>query len=448
MWCCSFSSFTIAIELVALLILFPGSTYQHAQNKSMDPLELETLFKIMDTLSSDANWRVSHPNPCQPGSSWPGLDCKTTQHVTRLDVGIPPNPTCRKSASFPPELFLLPHLESLFIFKCFTQSPARISLPPHPSSLLQQLSLRSNPSLVGPIPPTLSSIASLRILTLSQNGLSGPIPLGLLALPSLLHVDLSYNQLAGPIPAAVGGLRSLVGLDLSYNRLTGPIPVSIGRLGALQKVDLSSNLLTGGIPPTIGGLRSLNFLALSGNRLRGGFPSGVGKLLNLQYFLMDDNPMFVSLPEELSRLAKLQELSLSGSGYSGPIPNSYSGLANLTSLSLQNNRLWGPIPPGFAGMSRIYHLNLSGNSLRGVVPFDSGFVKRLGRNLDLSGNPGLCLNGTRVNNVINIGVDVCGNNKTGPVIFKPLRKSNAKMNRAARYLFLVGVVLLLQSFGS
>jgi hypothetical protein len=39
----------------------------------------------------------------------------------------------------------------------------------------------------------------------------------------------------------------------------------------------------------------------------------------------------------------------------------------------------------------MYHLNLSNNALGGAVPFDGAFLRRLGRNLDLSGNSGLCL---------------------------------------------------------
>ncbi|KAL6570841.1 hypothetical protein OROGR_000391 [Orobanche gracilis] len=453
---CSFSfalHHLLPTIVIIIIVINPtpvfSSTEQHPTknqtNKTvpstMEPLELETLFKIMETLSSDMDWRLSYPNPCRSDSSWPGIECKYTSttddshlHVTRLDFGTPPYPSCSKSASFPPEIFRLPHLESIFIHHCFTHTPTRILTPSNKQltdSTLQQLSFRSNPALIGPIPSQLSSLDSLQILTLSQNGLTGRIPVQIFSLGSLLHLDLSYNTLTGSIPIQVGNIKNLVGLDLSYNKLVGQIPSAIGNLRVVQKLDLSSNSLTGNIPDTIEHLRSLVFLAMSNNRLRGPLPRGLTGLDNLQYFLMDNNPMFVSLPLELGQLKKLQELRLSNSEYSGTIPSEYSQLMNLSSLSLQNNRLSGHIPSGFANLTHIFHMNLSRNFLDGVVPFGSEFLKRLGRNLDLRGNPGLCLSPSSVhgvNNNNNIGVDACGNNKTASSIIKPLKKSDASLN--------------------
>ncbi|KAK4438913.1 Receptor like protein 29 [Sesamum alatum] len=450
---CSFSfSLQLVLTLVSILHSFPVcSTNQNAAEKipssNMDPLELETLFKIMETLSSDQDWRVSYPNPCQPGSSWPGIECRYTPsdnhfHVTRLDFGTPPNPACKNSATFPAHIFHLPHLESIFIFQCFTQAPARISVPANNlfTSSLQQLSLRSNSALIGTIPPQISSLKSLQILTLSQNKLTGEIPVEIFSLSSLVHLDLSYNILTGSIPLEISNVRNLVGLDLSYNKLTGPIPSAIGSLRILQKLDLSSNSLTGKIPDTIPQLNSLVFFALSNNRFQGAFPSGLTGLQNLQYFLMDNNPMFVPLPLELGQLKKLQELRLSNSGYSGAIPSAYSQLMNLSSLSLENNRLSGRIPTGFANLSRIYHLNLSRNFLDGIVPFNSSFLKRLGRNLDLSGNPGLCLSPSAAN-AFDVGVVVCGNSKSSSSSIKPLKKSEAPL-KSDSTLFAVALFVL------
>ncbi|XP_073119526.1 uncharacterized protein [Henckelia pumila] len=458
---CSFSRpcslQTLLLTLIFLSLSPVFSTIQIDANSqpnkypppNMDPLELETLFKIMETLSSDENWRVSYPDPCQPGSSWPGIECKITGddilfHVIRLDFGTPPNPTCKKTATFPSEIFHLPYLESIFIFQCFTHAPTVISVSLNESSInspIQQLSLRSNSRLVGSIPPQLSSLKSLQILTLSQNRLAGPIPVEIFSLSSLLHLDFSYNFITGAIPSEVGDFRNLVGLDLSYNKFVGPIPSEIGQLVELQKLDLSYNSLTGSIPESIQQLHALVFLDLSSNKLSGRLPDGFKGLQNLQYLLLEDNPMFISLPLQFSHLKKLQELRLGNCGYSGTIPEKYSELTNLSTLSLQNNRLSGEIPAGFGNLSHIYHLNLSRNFLNGVVPFNSSFLKRLGRNLDLSGNPGLCLSPSAAADDVHVGVDVCGNNKYGSSI-QPPEKSEAPRDHITSFWFNVALIFL------
>ncbi|RWR97424.1 piriformospora indica-insensitive protein 2-like protein [Cinnamomum micranthum f. kanehirae] len=430
------SSLLFLLSLQGLCLLSPSvySNDQHLDSMEMnlDPSETQTLFHIMETMSSDRKWRISNPTPCKPGSSWPGIECKMGKdnhlHVSRLDFGTPPNPTCKKTAVFPTQIFNLPYLQSIFFFNCFTHTKTSISVPQHStqktSSSLQQLSLRANQALVGPIPPEIYSLISLQVLTLSQNHLYGKIPEEISTLTSLIHLDLSYNFLTGNIPTQIGNLRNLVGLDLSYNSLIGPIPEAIGQMGLLQKLDLSSNSLTGGVPNSLQSLTSLVFMALSSNRLKGKLPVGLEKLQSLQYFIMDDNPMYMPLPAELGKLVRLQELRLANSGYSGVIPGSFSQLLNLSTLSLQNNNLTGEIPVGLKNLSHIYHLNLSRNMLGGVVPFDAGFLNRLGRNLDLSGNPGLCLNMSEGFESGKIGVAVCGSNRTGSFVL-PLKKSGA-----------------------
>ncbi|KAM0956205.1 hypothetical protein ACFX2A_025005 [Malus domestica] len=414
--------------LLLLLLSHPPSTTTTA---TMLPSESETLFKIMESMSSDQPWRISHPTPCQPSSSWPGIECKIGKdnrpHVSRLDFGTPPNPSCKKTATFPSLIFSLPFLQSAFFFNCFTHTKTTLSVSQNRASSpasLQQLSLRSNPALSGPIPPQISDLKSLEILTLSQNRLSGPIPSEIFTLRKLIHLDLSYNVLTGTIPMQLGSLRNLQGLDLSYNSLTGSIPDTVGQLGLLQKVDFSSNQLTGSIPNGIEKLGLLVFMALSNNKLSGKFPKGLEKLQGLQYFILDGNPMHIPLPLEFGKLVKLQELRLADSGYSGTIPESFSQLKNLSTLSLQDNRLTGEIPVGFGSLSHIYHMNLSRNMLGGVVPFNASFLKRLGRNLDLSGNPGLCVSSSEAHS-LKVGVNVCGSSDQIASPALPLKNSQA-----------------------
>ncbi|XP_062181292.1 receptor like protein 29-like [Phragmites australis] len=384
---------------------------------AMDAAETETLLRVMEAVSSDRDWRsAAGADPCS--SPWPGLECKPAQsggatrmHVARLDFGVLPNPTCKDTATFPLGAFALPHLRALFIVDCFKNPDATtaFTLPPASNlsaSRLQQFSIHSNPSLSGTLPPQLASLSSLQVLTVSQNALiRGEVPQGIGELKNLVHLDLSYNSLTGPIPSRLGDLRGLVGLDLSYNSFSGPIPSRLCELTQLQKLDLSSNNLTGGVPGTFTRLKSLTFLALSNNGLRGRLPTGFSGLRDLQYLIMENNPMGVPLPSELGNMARLQELRLANSGCSGSIPETFSLLSSLTTLSLENNNLTGRIPAGLSRLKRMYHLNLSKNGLDGVVPFDGAFLRQLGRNLDLSGNPGLCVTDRAV--VPDVGVGVC-----------------------------------------
>ncbi|PWZ16338.1 putative leucine-rich repeat receptor-like protein kinase [Zea mays] len=414
------SSRTRALPPAILYILL--SLQIAAAAAAMDPVERETLLRVMESVSSDRDWReAAGADPC--GSPWPGLECRpgaapgpgggaARMHVSRLDFGVPPNPTCKDTATFPAAAFALPELRALFLVGCFKNpdAVAAFALPPASnlsSSRLQQLSVRANPSLSGALPPQLASMRSLQVLTVSQNALiRGAVPNGIGELASLVHLDLSYNSLTDPIPSRLGDLRRLVGLDLSYNSFSGRIPSRLGDLAQLQKLDLSSNNLTGGVPPAITRLRALTFLALSNNGLRGRLPAGLSGLRDLQYLIMENNPMGVPLPPELGNIARLQELRLANSGYSGSIPDTFGLLSSLTTLSLENNSLTGRIPAGLSRLKRMYHLNLSKNGLDGVVPFDSAFLRQLGRNLDLSGNPGLCVTDRAV--VPDVGVGVCG----------------------------------------
>jgi Leucine-rich repeat (LRR) protein len=408
---------TFLFFLIPILSLLPLSL----SVTTMQPSEKETLFHVMESMSSDRVWRVSNPDPCAPGQTWPGIECKPGAdnylHVTRLDFGFGPNPSCMQNATFPSLIFTLPHLQSLFFLNCFNERKTHLSFPvlnessPNSYSSLQQLSLKSNPSLTGKIPAEISVFKSLQVLTLSQNNFSGNIPDSITSITSLTHLDFSYNSLTGTVPAQIGQLGNLVGLDLSYNSLSGSIPTTIGNLGQLQKLDLSSNELTATIPDAVRSLSYLSFLALNNNRLNGKLPNGFYQLHCLQYFIMDDNPMFVPLPSEIGNLTRLQELRLANSGYSGSIPVSFTWLTNLSTLSLENNKLTGQIPVGLTKLSKMYHLNLSRNMLNGVVSFSAGFVKRLGKNLDLSGNNGLCVNGSDgYYERTDVGVGLCGEN--------------------------------------
>lgn len=62
--------------------------------------------------------------------------------------------------------------------------------------------------------------------------------------------------------------------------------------------------------------------------------------------------------------------------------------------------------------------------LGGVVPFGANFISLLGRNLDLSGNRGLCVDVSERFEGMKVGVGVCGANGSGPAFQQTLVGSN------------------------
>jgi len=91
-------------------------------------------------------------------------------------------------------------------------------------------------------------------LLLSNNNLDlGPIPPEIGLLSSLKQLDMSANTIAGSIPTYLGQLQMLETLNLSDNPLlTGTIPTELGSITTLTDVDLSGlDLVTGEIPPDL-----------------------------------------------------------------------------------------------------------------------------------------------------------------------------------------------------
>ncbi|KAF8402376.1 hypothetical protein HHK36_013331 [Tetracentron sinense] len=367
----------------------------------MEAEELLGLFEVMGALLEDPNWTQMHPHPCTD-TPWPGIQCEADLeeqqqnppilHVTKLHVGPDvSNPICKTSAKLSESLLKLPYLKTLSIFSCFLTS--RVILSPSlfgSFSSLEQLVIKSNPGLFGKIPPTLAEIATLRVLSLSQNSLHGGFPKELGGLGILKQLDFSYNNLTGEIPKEIGGLTSLTILDLSYNGFQGQVPSSLGQLVVLQKIDLSSNRIVGRIPPDIGKLKRLVLLDFSHNSLKGPIPDTLSGLKGLEYFLIENNPINTRLPLFLGALENLTVLSLSGCGFFGPIPTSFCSLDHLIALSLDRNHLHGPVPPKLGALTHLDQLNLSQNQLSGELFFSYDFVQRLGKRLDVRGNKGLC----------------------------------------------------------
>ncbi|KAG8388146.1 hypothetical protein BUALT_Bualt02G0095600 [Buddleja alternifolia] len=132
-------------------------------------------------------------------------------------------------------------------------------------------------SLFGTLPiNTLSSLTSLRTLSLRFNHLSGPLPADLSRLSQLRNLYLQGNHFSGPVPDFVFSIPSLVRLNLASNNFSGEISSGFNNLTRLRTLYLENNQLSGVLPDIE--LPNLEQFNVSFNNLNGSVPKGlVGK---------------------------------------------------------------------------------------------------------------------------------------------------------------------------
>uniref|UniRef100_N1QRV2 Putative inactive receptor kinase n=1 Tax=Aegilops tauschii TaxID=37682 RepID=N1QRV2_AEGTA len=126
----------------------------------------------------------------------------------------------------------------------------------------EHLAAHSN-GFSGFLPPSLSSLSSLRELNLRNNTLSGPIArVSFSGMPLLASVDFSTNYLTGWLPTSLAGCGELKSLNLANNTLVGTIPSWIGEFDHLWYLNLSNNSFVGEVPKSL--LRLKEGLATAG----------------------------------------------------------------------------------------------------------------------------------------------------------------------------------------
>ncbi|KAM7480336.1 hypothetical protein LguiA_028549 [Lonicera macranthoides] len=372
----------------------PQTGFSMSQNGARTDIhEQKAVYDIMRATGND--WATDIPDVCR--GRWHGIECMPDKdnvyHVVTLSFGALSDdtafPTCDSTRSYiSPSITKLPHLRTLFFYRCFSYNPQ-----PIPSFLgqlgptLQTLVLRENGN-VGLIPNELGNLTRLRVLDLHKNNLNGSIPVSLGRITGLRSLDLSDNRLTGSIPSLTFPLLKI--LNLNQNHLNGPIPTTIGMCYSLIKIDFSRNRLSGPIPDSINGLKSLILLDFSYNSLSGHLR--LPQLNSLQALILNGNPLISStIPNNgFDNLKDLMILVLSDMNLQGPIPESLTRLRSLRVLRLDGNYLNGSIPATFRSLNRINELRLNNNQLTGPVPFGREMVWRMKRKIRLENNSGLC----------------------------------------------------------
>eukprot|EP00256_Glycine_max_P054729 XP_014621625.1 LOW QUALITY PROTEIN: protein TOO MANY MOUTHS [Glycine max] len=390
-----------------------------------DKREQEAVYDIMRATGNA--WATDIPDVCR--GRWHGIECMPDKddvfHVVSLSFGALSDdtafPTCDPTRSFiSASIANLPHLKTLFFYRCFSYNPQ-----PIPSFLgllgpsLQTLVLREN-GHVGPIPVELGNLTRLRVLDLHKNNLNGSIPISLGRITGLRSLDLSGNKITGSIPGFA--FPSLNVLDLSQNLLMGSIPSTFWDCYSLIKLDFSRNRLVGPLPEKPMGLKDLMLLDLSYNRIQGPFPGSLKSLSSLQSLIFKGNSMgSTSIPDDgFEGMKALMILVLSNMNWHGPVPESLGKLRNLRVLHLDGNHFNGSIPKSFRDLRSLSELRLNDNGLIGSVPFDREMVWRMKRKLRLNNNSGLCYDassglGDSMDSTFDLGISLCDTSNPGSV---------------------------------
>lgn len=355
---------------------------------------------------SQANWTNSY-SFFSHALELQGVYCDVFDDELWYVVGLSIGPVvensldCSPDTKFTSSLFNLSRLKTLAIFDCFTSSHHTTTIPPlmwnKLASSLETLELRSNPGLVGRIPPAIGQLNNLQSLVLVENSLSGQLPEELADLSRLKRLSLEGNEFSGHIPQSLGcNMSHLLILDLSRNNLSGSIPSSIGNLPSLLKLDLSNNNFYGVIPKELGNLKNLTLLDLRSNNLSGGLlAQPLQEMASLQDLLLSDNPNAGgSLAEfKFGSMKNLTSLDLSRMGLDGVIPESIAELRKLRFLALDNNQLCGSVPAKLEALPSLLSLRLNDNDLAGELEFSEEFYRRMGRRFASWSNPRLCYRG-------------------------------------------------------
>nr|AAP04161.1 putative receptor protein kinase (TMK1) [Arabidopsis thaliana]BAF00566.1 putative receptor protein kinase [Arabidopsis thaliana] len=269
--------------------------------------DLSAMLSLKKSLNPPSSFGWSDPDPCK----WTHIVCTGTKRVTRIQIG--------------------------------------------------------HSGLQGTLSPDLRNLSELERLELQWNNISGPVP-SLSGLASLQVLMLSNNNFDS-IPSDVfQGLTSLQSVEIDNNPFKSwEIPESLRNASALQNFSANSANVSGSLPGFLGPdeFPGLSILHLAFNNLEGELPMSLAGS-QVQSLWLNGQKLTGDITV-LQNMTGLKEVWLHSNKFSGPLPD-FSGLKELESLSLRDNSFTGPVPASLLSLESLKVVNLTNNHLQGPVP--------------------------------------------------------------------------------
>ena len=223
------------------------------------------------------------------------------------------------------------------------------------------------------LPLTFETLAFLRTLNLSKNGLTNPTLDIICQITTLVELYVAHNEFEGPITSNIRALKDLQILDLEGNRISA-LPDTFGKLQRMRILLLGENCLVNLPWKAIESFGDLYSLDVFSNKLSGELIPSTDEIIlsSLSNFDIHSNAL-TSLPSNLQLPSLTQfnaaQNSLSSTG------TFFNNTQRLVHLSLGQNQL-SVIPDGVIHLAYLRTLDVSNNVIEHVDP-RLGYLDRL-----------------------------------------------------------------------
>lgn len=203
---------------------------------------------------------------------------------------------------------------------------------------------------------------------LNENSFTGQIP-NMSNCTYLFDLNLESNRLSGLVPPSLSTLSSLKNISLNDNNLQGPIPVFRKDVNASWEHNYFCRSDVGPCDPEVTSF--LEVLAAFD------YP----EFLSFE----DSDPCKGMVEPITCEEGKIVDINLGDMQLGGIISPSFFKLTSLVNLTISGNNLTGSIPQSLTTLPQLQLLNVSNNNLTGQIPKFSSKVKLITKGNPLLG---------------------------------------------------------------